>query len=72
MMMMIYVLFCIYTGEVFRPVGCSGKEDVDKAVSAAREAQEGWAALSGFQRGQVLKKAADIIRVIYQHIIESL
>ncbi|WAQ98098.1 AL9A1-like protein [Mya arenaria] len=50
------------TGEVLKTVGCSGSDDVHRAVSKARQAQTGWARMSGFQRGQVLKRAADIVR----------
>ncbi|MEM1386875.1 MAG: betaine-aldehyde dehydrogenase [Pseudomonadota bacterium] len=35
---------------------------VDQALEAARQAQPGWAALSGTERGRVLRRAADLIR----------
>lgn len=41
----------------------SGVADVDTAVTSARTALPHWAAMSGFERGQVLKRAADLIRV---------
>lgn len=50
------------TGEVLRHIQCSGSEDVGQAVSSARKAQKTWRQKSGFERGQILKKAADIIR----------
>ena len=50
-------------GEVLRHIQCSGSEDVGQAVSSARKAQKTWRQKSGFERGQILKKAADIIRV---------
>lgn len=41
----------------------ASKIDVDRAVTIAKDAQVGWARMTGFQRGKVLKRAADIIRV---------
>ena len=35
---------------------------IDRAVQAASEAQRGWAAKTGTERGRVLKRAAEIIR----------
>ena len=55
----------MFPGEVLKQVPCSGKEDVDNAVSSARKALKTWSQKSGFERGQVLKRAADIIRVWY-------
>ena len=52
-----------FAGEVLRQVQSAGREDVDRAVESAKEAFHEWSILSGFQRGQILKKAADIIRV---------
>ena len=46
-----------------RKVQCSGREDVDRAVSSARKALKTWKQKTGFERGQVLKRAADILRV---------
>ncbi|KAH3834418.1 hypothetical protein DPMN_107742 [Dreissena polymorpha] len=50
------------TGEVLCSMQLASKMDVDRAVTAAKDAQVGWARMSGFHRGQVLKRAADIIR----------
>ena len=50
-------------GEVLRQFQCSGSDDVGQAVSSAKKAQKTWRQKSGFERGQVLKKAADLIRV---------
>ena len=50
-------------GEVVRPVACSSQSDVDHAVCKARSAFRDWSRMSGFERGAVLKKAANIIRV---------
>ncbi|MBV7409097.1 betaine-aldehyde dehydrogenase [Maritimibacter sp. DP1N21-5] len=35
---------------------------VDQAISAAKSAQPAWAAMSGMDRGRILRRAADIIR----------
>lgn len=50
------------TGEVLKTVQSSGAADIDNAVTAAKRAQKTWAALSGFERGQVLKRAAELCR----------
>ncbi|XP_045168036.2 4-trimethylaminobutyraldehyde dehydrogenase-like isoform X1 [Mercenaria mercenaria] len=50
------------TGEVLKTVQSSGAVDVDIAVTAAKNGQKIWASMSGFERGQVLKRAADICR----------
>ncbi|OWF40779.1 4-trimethylaminobutyraldehyde dehydrogenase-like [Mizuhopecten yessoensis] len=50
------------TGEVLRPVGNAGSQDVDEAVSVAQQAFKTWSKMAGFERGTVLKKAANIIR----------
>ena len=55
----------MFPGEVLKQVPCSGKEDVDNAVLSARKVLKTWSQKSGFERGQVLKRAADIIRVWY-------
>jgi len=50
------------TGKVMCRVPISGKEEVDRAVKAAREAFPAWSALSGMERGRILTKAAAILR----------
>lgn len=51
------------TGEVLKTVQSSGATDIDNAVAAAKSAQKQWAGMSGFERGQILKRAADLCRV---------
>ncbi len=47
------------TGEVIAHAPLSGKEDVDKAVKAARKAFEGWCNTTPGERGALLLKLAD-------------
>jgi betaine-aldehyde dehydrogenase len=51
-----------HTGEVIAVVHAATPAIVDAALESARVAQVEWAALSGTQRGRVLRKAADILR----------
>ena len=39
--------------------------DINAAVSGAREAFQSWSQLSGMQRGKLLTKAAQILRVSF-------
>lgn len=41
----------------------SGAEDVNEAVQAAKAAFPAWSKLSGLERGNILRKAAEIIKV---------
>lgn len=50
------------TGEVLARVAVSSAEDVDRAVSLARDGQKIWASMTGTERGRVLAKAALILR----------
>lgn len=59
------------TGEELVHVAAAGKEDVDRAVQAARTAYEGpWSKLSGAERGTLLWKIADIIEAHTQELAE--
>jgi aldehyde dehydrogenase (NAD+) len=49
------------TGEVQAEVGLGGADDIDAAVSAARRAQPGWAALGSDGRRTVLLALADLL-----------
>jgi acyl-CoA reductase-like NAD-dependent aldehyde dehydrogenase len=51
------------TGETIAEVAEAGREDLDRAVNAARKAFESgpWAAMKPRQRGQILKRAADAL-----------
>ena len=41
----------------------SNEEDINEAVAVARTAHNSWARMSGFERGQILRRAAEICRV---------
>jgi betaine-aldehyde dehydrogenase len=50
------------TGEVIARLHAATEATVDRAVTAAAEAQEAWGALPGRERGRVLRRAADLMR----------
>jgi betaine-aldehyde dehydrogenase len=50
------------SGETLAEVEIAGSAEVDAAVAAAREGQAKWAAMTGLERGRVLKRAADLLR----------
>lgn len=53
----------MFTGEVLRQIQNSGVEEVDGAIGVALRAFPAWSQKAGFDRGQVLRKAAQLIRV---------
>ncbi|MEZ5535448.1 MAG: betaine-aldehyde dehydrogenase [Thiolinea sp.] len=50
------------TGEVIATVHAATPAIVEQALAAAKQAQAAWAALSGTERGRILRRAADLIR----------
>ncbi|MCA8931979.1 MAG: aldehyde dehydrogenase family protein, partial [Rhodospirillaceae bacterium] len=50
------------TGAVLGTIHHATLDDVAAAVAAARAAQPAWAALTGTERGRILKRTADILR----------
>ena len=50
------------TGEVLGRVEIAGAETVEAAVAAAERGQRIWAAMTGAERGRVLRKTADLLR----------
>lgn len=50
------------TGEVIATVYAATPEIVERALISAREAQVAWAAMTGTERGRILRRAADMIR----------
>jgi benzaldehyde dehydrogenase (NAD) len=55
------------SGATLAEVGVASPADIAAAASAARQAQKGWAALSGPQRGDILREAS---RQLLQHAPE--
>src|SRR3984885_12903773 len=58
------------TGEVLGYVTAAGAAQVDAAVRAAEKAQADWGAMTGTERGRVLRRAADILRSRNQELAE--
>src|SRR5690625_5072936 len=50
------------TGEVIARLHSATPEIVERAISSAAAAQKAWAAMTGTERGRILRRAADIIR----------
>lgn len=50
------------TGTTLRNVAISNDEDVNEAILAARNSYTSWSKWTGFERGKLLKTAADLIR----------
>ncbi|MBL6428668.1 MAG: betaine-aldehyde dehydrogenase [Maritimibacter sp.] len=50
------------TGEQIATVHAATPALVDRAIAAAKRAQPAWAAMSGTERGRILRRAADLIR----------
>ncbi|GAA6207985.1 betaine-aldehyde dehydrogenase [Cognatishimia sp. WU-CL00825] len=50
------------TGEQIATVHAATPAIVDQAIVAAKRAQKQWAAMSGTERGRILRRAADMIR----------
>ncbi|GAB4067210.1 betaine-aldehyde dehydrogenase [Ancylobacter sonchi] len=50
------------TGEVLAEIAIDGEAEVEAAVAAARKGQKHWAAMTGAERGRILKRVADILR----------
>ncbi|MCK0198347.1 betaine-aldehyde dehydrogenase [Ancylobacter sp. 6x-1] len=50
------------TGEVLARIEIAGEAEVEAAVVAARKGQKVWAAMTGTERGRVLKKTAELLR----------
>ena len=58
------------TGEVLGHVTAAGSAQVNAAVSAALKVQPAWGAMTGTERGRVLRRAADILRSRNQELAE--
>lgn len=51
-----------YTGEVIAKVHAATPAIIEQALVAAKSAQAEWAAMTGTERGRILRRAADIMR----------
>jgi betaine-aldehyde dehydrogenase len=58
------------TGALLATLPIAGAAEVDAAVRAAQAAQPAWAALSGTERGRVLRRAADLLRTRNDELAE--
>ena len=50
------------TGDKLAVVEIAGPAEIERAIAAARRGQAVWAAMTGLERGRVMKRAADILR----------
>ena len=50
------------TGEALAEIEIAGEEEVERAVSAAQAGQAVWSAMTGAERGRILKRVADRLR----------
>jgi betaine-aldehyde dehydrogenase len=58
------------TGEILGQFTVSGAAQVSTAVAAAMQAQTIWAALTGAERGRILRRTADLLRSRNQELAE--
>ncbi len=58
------------TGEVLAHLEVAGPSAIDAAVAKAQVAQRKWAAMSGTERGRILRRAADILRARNKELAE--
>ncbi|MBT8413605.1 MAG: betaine-aldehyde dehydrogenase [Boseongicola sp.] len=63
---------CVYaaSGEVIAQLHEATEAIVEEALAAAKAAQPAWAALSGTERGRIMRRAADMIRAENQSLSE--
>jgi betaine-aldehyde dehydrogenase len=50
------------TGETLAEIEIAGADEIERAVVAAKRGQRAWAAMTGLERGRVMKRAVDILR----------
>ena len=58
------------TGEILGQFTVSGAAEVNAAVAAAAQAQSIWAAMTGAERGRILRRTADLLRSRNQELAE--
>jgi len=56
-------VYLLDVGKVLVTMRSCNADDINKAVCSARDAFKSWSQLSGMQRGKLLTKAAQIMRV---------
>lgn len=50
------------TSELLAKVELAGEKELQAAIDSAKQGQRVWAAMSGVERGRILKRAADLLR----------
>ncbi|SBS29859.1 NAD/NADP-dependent betaine aldehyde dehydrogenase [Marinomonas aquimarina] len=50
------------TGELLATIETAGAAELQAAIDSAKQGQRIWAAMSGVERGRILKRAADLLR----------
>ncbi len=60
------------TRDIIGEFASSGLEDAQKAIEAAHKAFLGWGGLSGFARGEYLRKAADILEARVHEVAQAM
>ena len=58
------------TGEVLAHLEIAGSAVIDTAVARAKAAQKKWAAMTGTERGRILRRAADLLRARNKELAE--
>jgi len=58
------------TGATLAEIRIDGAAEVDAAVATAVEAQRRWAAMTGTERGRILRRAADLLRARNRELAE--
>ncbi|MFQ5796287.1 MAG: betaine-aldehyde dehydrogenase [Candidatus Bipolaricaulia bacterium] len=58
------------TGKIICNVQLANAEDVDRAVAAAKEGFKPWSAMTGAQRGRILRRAVEILRARNDELAE--
>ncbi|HEY1725077.1 MAG TPA: betaine-aldehyde dehydrogenase [Steroidobacteraceae bacterium] len=58
------------TGAILAELPVDGPAQIEAAVARARAAQPAWAALTGIERGRILRRAADLLRARNDELAE--
>jgi len=58
------------TGATLAEIRIDGPDEVGAAVASAADAQRRWAAMSGAERGRILRRAADLLRARNRELAE--